>query len=658
MRKTACCVALLAGLLLPQRAFGLFPLRDGWTKLYVNSGLTPAIEQIVTDGGGLILYDYGPRTLVYLPEAQQSTVIARLLQINVNVMLPTGDGRISLAGATIDPRVGVPPNIDPSQKTFSYPPGQQGLYVVQMIGNAAGQWFDEISALGVLVEVSIGSDAFLVAATPEDARHLVDLPFLQFVDFLQPFEKANLSKFETSVRYDLNIAAIETKTASNDAAVAEIAEAVILRNGSSQISYLAVVRGEDVARLAKLPLVYSLGQQGVSLPHVWAAMPRRAAPGSTIIISGEGFGEPFRDGTSVTFAGVPSPQVEVLGDDRLRVRVPAGTPTGPIDLLVTAGKQHQFLSGASASGFHIDSPSRASFQTGDLITANVLFAPFFEGIIGGEIQWLDPRDVSLFVRRVTTFPNTLFVDPAGHVIFVSGDSATQYDLMSENSVAGPSFAAGATVVLFDRSGEAIVLRGNAVERRAANGSLKGSGSVPGSSVNQSIRIVSADLAADQCTLVYAMGEMVGAYDVCTFQPLPPIFHSTSNPAAVRVLPDGTLMVGDFNNVHIISRSGRVLATVDGGGGTALALSPDGSIAWIAGSGGIRSYDLRSGVTSARVFLSPGNTSVTTLAVYGGWSAARSPAITASPIPMISPLLLLLLSAALAVAGARQSLAGS
>jgi hypothetical protein len=627
MRKAAGLVVLITLLLSPQRAFALFQFRDGWTKLMLtpHNGSSSAIPQIITDAGGTILYDYGAFILVNVPVEQQATVTSRLAPLSVSVQSSLEE-RIFLGGAPIDPRVGIPANIDPSQKTFSYPPGRQGLYVVQLIGPIASQWVAGIEALGSTVAVYVHENAYLVAATPEQARHIVDLPYVQFVDFLHPFEKrADFSKLQTSVRYDLYVGAVATATDSVDADIRSIVETVNSRYGSTDVAYLVRVKGEDAARLARLPLVYNFELQRVSLPHVWATMPRHGGPGSTIIISGEG----FTAGAAVTFGGVPSPQVEVLGYDRLRVQVPQTTAAGPVDLLVSVSADHkQFLSGGSASGFHNDSPSRRTFQAGDLIEANTLFNPSFEGTAGGEMLWLDPQDVSLFVRRRFTplgalLPdaNTVFIDPKGNVIYVDNDAATQYDFMSETSSAGPSFAAGATAVLFDRGGDAIVVRGNRIERRAPNGSVTRNGSL-------AVTVNAADLAADQCTLVYTSGKTIGAIDVCTFQPLPAVFTGTKDLLSVRILPDGTLLAGDATNTRVISMSGSVLATI-AGGGMALALSPDGSLAWIAGNDGIRHYDLHSGVVSAPEGLFTGAAN-TALAVYGGWSAARGAATYLPP----------------------------
>jgi hypothetical protein len=624
MRKTAFFVAVIALLLLPHRAFGLFQFRDGWTKLELtpHTGGNASVPQIIADAGGTILYDYGGFILVNIPVAQQATVTSRLAPLNISVRSSL-DERIFLGG-TFDPREGIPQNIDPSQKTFSYPPGQQGLYVVQFIGPSVPQWTSGIQAFGATVAVYVPRNSYLVAATPEQALHIADLPYVQFVDFLHPFEKhADFSKLQTSVRYDLYVGAVATATDSADADIRNIVETVNSQHGSD---YMVRVKGDDATRLARLPLVYNFELQRTSLPHVWAAMPRHAAAGSTIIISGEG----FRSGAAVTFGGVPSPQVEVLGDDRLRVRVPEITAAGPVDLLVIAPTDRkQFLGGAWASGFHLDAPSQSTFKAGDLILANTLFNPSYEGTYGGQMLWLDPQDLSLFARRRWALPdtflpdvNTAFIDPKGNVIYVDRDAATQYDFMSEKSAAGPSLAAGATAVLFDRGGGAIVVRGKGIERHAPDGSLTRDGSL-------AVTVNAADLAADQCTLVYASGKTIGAFDVCTFQPLPPIFTATNYLLSVRILPDGNLLAGDATNTRIISMSGSVLATI-AGGGMALALSPDGSVAWIAGSDGIRRYDLHSGAASLFDGMFTGSDANAALAVYGGWSAARGAATYLPP----------------------------
>ncbi len=627
MRKTAFLLMVVTALLLfPHPTFALFQFRDGWTKLMLtpHTGHSSEIPQIIADAGGTILYDYGGFVLVNVPVAQQATVTSRLAPLNVSVQSSLEE-RIFLGATPIDPRVGIPANTDPSLKTFSYPAGQQGLYVVQLIGPTASEWIAGIHALGATAAVHVHENAYLVAATPDQARQLADLPYVQFVDFLHPFEKrADFSKLQTSVRYNLYVGAVATATDSADADIRKIAENVISRNGSERVDYLIRVKGEDAASLARLPLVYNFELEHTSYPYIWAAMPRHAPPGSTIIISGEG----FTSGAALTFGGVPSPHVEVIGYDRLRAQVPQTTATGAVDLLVSnPTNYYQFLSGNSASGFHIDSPSPASFKAGDLIEASTLLNPSFEGTYGGQMRWLDPQDGSLFVRRrvsvsneVLLDANTVFIDPKGNVIYVDYRAATQYDFMSEKSTAGPSFAAGATAVFFDLAGEAIVVRANAIERRAANGTLTRSSSV----ASPATTISGADLAADQCTLFYTSAKTIGAYDVCTFQPLPTVFTSTKEQLALRVLPDGTLLVADDTNTRVISRSGSVMATI-AGGGSALALSPDASLAWIAGNNGIRHYELRTGIVSLSVLSAAGGGTVMGLVAYGGWSAARGAA---------------------------------
>lgn len=101
-----------------------------------------------------------------------------------------------------------------------------------------------------------------------------------------------------------------------------------------------------------------------------------------------------------------------------------------------------------------------------------------------------------------------------------------------------------------------------------------------------------DLAADQCTMFYTSeGTSIKRYDVCTSMQLadfvpPGTLHGTAY--ALRILPDGGLLVADSGDIHRLDSSGNITATYDEPSETsfffALNVDPDGQHFWTAGYG--------------------------------------------------------------------------
>jgi len=98
-----------------------------------------------------------------------------------------------------------------------------------------------------------------------------------------------------------------------------------------------------------------------------------------------------------------------------------------------------------------------------------------------------------------------------------------------------------------------------------------------------------DLAPDGCTLYYtSSGQNLQRYDVCADTQLPnfntaPL--STSQYAGalgLRILPDGSVLLADRENIQRLDSSGNVFAIYPpspGNGFAALALDPDGQTFW-------------------------------------------------------------------------------
>jgi hypothetical protein len=92
-----------------------------------------------------------------------------------------------------------------------------------------------------------------------------------------------------------------------------------------------------------------------------------------------------------------------------------------------------------------------------------------------------------------------------------------------------------------------------------------------------------DLAADQCTLFYTSeGSSIKRFNVCTNTQLPDFASGLAAPCfALRIRPNGEVLVACFTQVYRLSSTGAVLNTyaVGSGGLFALNLDPDGTSFW-------------------------------------------------------------------------------
>jgi outer membrane protein assembly factor BamB len=108
-----------------------------------------------------------------------------------------------------------------------------------------------------------------------------------------------------------------------------------------------------------------------------------------------------------------------------------------------------------------------------------------------------------------------------------------------------------------------------------------------------------DLAADQCTMFYT-SISVKRYNVCTSTQLPDFasgLHGTAY--AMRIVPDGGLLVADSVDIHRLDSSGAIVRTYDAPDEDcwfALNRDPDGKAFWSGGvcTGNFYKFDIATG----------------------------------------------------------------
>ncbi|HEX2122864.1 MAG TPA: hypothetical protein VHL59_14630 [Thermoanaerobaculia bacterium] len=248
-----------------------------------------------------------------------------------------------------------------------------------------------------------------------------------------------------------------------------------------------------------------------------------------------------------------------------------------------------------------------------------------------------PRALEARYGLLTPSPNRLLSSQFGSVV-ISDDASTIADRVLESlnlrelsevvtNRAGELFVAEtigrarhlpARLVRFSAAGE--VLRVYSLELLPR-----------GSSITWSAGPAHMELLADQCTLVYTLGDelldarRVMRFDVCTGHPMPDLLALAPRfgmGGSVRQLPNGDILIATARDVRRFDSSGK-LVLVYRVPAVRIALTPEATGFWFADNFFLQRIDFANpDVIAERVVLPPlGN--VLALAVVGEWRAAAN-----------------------------------
>lgn len=139
-----------------------------------------------------------------------------------------------------------------------------------------------------------------------------------------------------------------------------------------------------------------------------------------------------------------------------------------------------------------------------------------------------------------------------------------------------------------------------------------------------------DLAADQCTMFYTSeGSTVKRFDVCANTQLPDFATGLTSPCyALRIRPNGEVMVACSSQAYRLNSTGTTIQTYVPGEGEALFalnLDPDGTSFWTGGyfSGNVFRVDIASGNTLTAFNAGIVGVSMAGLAIFGELQAATA-----------------------------------
>ncbi len=146
-----------------------------------------------------------------------------------------------------------------------------------------------------------------------------------------------------------------------------------------------------------------------------------------------------------------------------------------------------------------------------------------------------------------------------------------------------------------------------------------------------------ELAADQCTIYYtSLGISIKRYNVCTQTQLPDFTDGLDigqSAYALRIRPDGDVLVADSVNIYLLDSSGNIVQTYSSlGSGElfGLNLDPDGTSFWTADLSGTQVYKIDIATGNQLVQYTVFSPEVAGITVKGEINVATTPAVTLSP----------------------------
>ena len=115
-------------------------------------------------------------------------VVNRLMDRNFQVNMLTHRTRLYIGGEVFDHREGEP-DIPKELRVDNYGSGENGQYIVQMLGPIARNWRPTLERMGVQVLNYIHNYAYRVQMTPELAERVSEMYFVDWVGIYHPYYK-------------------------------------------------------------------------------------------------------------------------------------------------------------------------------------------------------------------------------------------------------------------------------------------------------------------------------------------------------------------------------------------------------------------------------------------------------------------------------------
>ena len=185
-------IALLILLML----FAAVPLqaaaKKGWTKLELSpdgGGQAAVPAALLQKHGAELIADYGTYSIVYAPKGAFKALQAQAAEAHFRVRERDELDVLRLPGGDVDAREGIS-GVSAAKLAREYPAGKPGVFVLQLTAAARKEWISELQAAGWTISRYVPNNAYLVIGAPELVGRTRQLPYVQWLDFYHPYQKA------------------------------------------------------------------------------------------------------------------------------------------------------------------------------------------------------------------------------------------------------------------------------------------------------------------------------------------------------------------------------------------------------------------------------------------------------------------------------------
>ncbi|MEA2328169.1 MAG: trimeric autotransporter adhesin, partial [Thermoanaerobaculia bacterium] len=261
-------VAVIAVVLLAASQLQAFKAKPGFVKVELASlqdtdSPMPVADLIAHFGGEDVAY-YNAFHIVYLPKgllvAFQKSANAAGFRVRAREDLD----RIDAPGAAVDARDGIH-GAGNGNLIRTYPAARRGLYLLQFMGPVKAEWSAALTELGWNVVGYLPSNAYIIAGKPSLVAATSNLPFVQFLDFYHPFEKAAGFAHDANLHdVIVEVSPVDDRQPTIDAVSKLSATAVRVDSYPNDVYVHARLSERDAAQLLSDPLVIGIGSEPVT----------------------------------------------------------------------------------------------------------------------------------------------------------------------------------------------------------------------------------------------------------------------------------------------------------------------------------------------------------------------------------------------------------
>lgn len=273
-------VRLLAILILAGTAFAsgtsaastLGRAKRGWTKVHLTQatgGSGPFPAALLEKRGGELLVVGHSYAIGYLPAAGIAALQADARKEGITVA-PRDDFDVLTVPSTarVDVREGIGDGVPQDGRVQSYPGNKPGLFLIQFIAPARAEWVTELVSMGWKMARYIPANGYMIAGGPELVGRTRQLPYIQFLDFFHPYQKAKQLVRDGVSRdlvFELPGAGIDTTEAIDAIRAAAENGVQVHRGDEDTLVYARLPHGKAEA-LLQHPLVISVS------PHSYGGL--------------------------------------------------------------------------------------------------------------------------------------------------------------------------------------------------------------------------------------------------------------------------------------------------------------------------------------------------------------------------------------------------